>query len=502
MPPVTAKGERVVVAALCIGLPILIFTVLTLTSPLNTTTSAPFVDLVTENSDIDEMVKENNLLKERVQRLTAELIKSKIGNDVAGQRGVEAGMGKRPPVPAKAPISSEPTKSISLLPSEESLILQPIPFKDPADLNSAAVTELRPFELYRQPSDDWFLTAKKILEDSKPQLMNSRFHVNDPNQRVTLVTCLFDLGRGKLANVGQFKRPFTEYIQRFQRVFEVNMPMIVFMDAQHVSELDMTRHTAGITIIPLSVSDLEKMFQPYFDRIEEIRNSELYKKQALKTGWLQFAPQAALKYYNLLVMAKVFFLRWASQLNPHRTQYHLFVDAGHDCIGALRPTHLHFFRKLMGRMTVSYFDYITGLEGETHGMPQRAYRSYLGFDNGMTESCCRVVRGGIFGGTPAYIDTFAKIYNVLLSQTLSDGYMGTEENLLGILLYRFPELFNAYHNHDGDNCRLFVDAGEASEVDREIYTQGAVPDQWDSITRRFTHEGGSSVPIEGSLIRG
>jgi hypothetical protein len=48
----------------------------------------------------------------------------------------------------------------------------------------------------------------------------------------------------------------------------------------------------------------------------------------------------------------------------------------------------------------------------------------------------QVVRGGIFGGTPGYIDVFAQVYNLLMSQTLSDGYMGTEENLLGALIYR------------------------------------------------------------------
>ena len=66
----------------------------------------------------------------------------------------------------------------------------------------------------------------------------------------------------------------------------------------------------------------------------------------------------------------------------------------------------------------------------------------------MNESllCCEVVRGGIFGGVPAYIDVFARMYNEALSQTLSDGYMGTEENVLGMLAARFPELFNTYKN--------------------------------------------------------
>jgi hypothetical protein len=132
---------------------------------------------------------------------------------------------------------------------------------------------------------------------------------------------------------------FSEYIQRFQRVFAVDFPLVVFMDSQHVSELDMSRHTNGIAIIPISIQFIAEVcanalicivftiieliffllhsvyffltqhYQNYFDRIEEIRNSPLYKRQAQKSGWLQFSPQAALRYYNLLVMSKIFLLR-------------------------------------------------------------------------------------------------------------------------------------------------------------------------------------------------
>merc|ERR1712046_310520 len=130
-------------------------------------------------------------------------------------------------------------------------------------------------------------------------------------------------------------------------------------------------------------------------------------------------------------------------------------------------------------------------------MPEEAYRTYVGppHDNPATwdhDDYCRVVRGGVFGGTPAFIDVFARIYNVLLSQTLSDGYLGTEENILGALLYRFPTLFNAWENVR-DNCDVFVDAGERNPPDRDIYVQGSPPAKWDFQARKFTLESGSRI---------
>ena len=50
-----------------------------------------------------------------------------------------------------------------------------------------------------------------------------------------------------------------------------------------------------------------------------------------------------------------------------------------------------------------------------------------------------VARGGFFGGPKDSISDISGIYYNLLNTTLSSGYMGTEESLFSILLYRFPD---------------------------------------------------------------
>jgi hypothetical protein len=112
----------------------------------------------------------------------------------------------------------------------------------------------------------------------------------------------------------------------------------------------------------------------------------------------------------------------------------------------------------------------------------QAYRHYVGppFNNPDTweqEWCCRIVRGGIFGGTPAYINAVSEVYNEVLAQSLADGYMGTEENILGAAYYRFPELFNAHKNEGGDNCAIFSAAARQGD-DRDVYVHGPAADEW------------------------
>lgn len=75
-----------------------------------------------------------------------------------------------------------------------------------------------------------------------------------------------------------------------------------------------------------------------------------------------------------------------------------------------------------------------------------------------------IVRGGIFGGTLPYIKCVARAYLHALAATLSDGYMGTEENILAMARQHFPHLFDCFDNNSrgnrGDNCAVFQENKE------------------------------------------
>ena len=70
---------------------------------------------------------------------------------------------------------------------------------------------------------------------------------------------------------------------------------------------------------------------------------------------------------------------------------------------------------------------------------------------GTKEDPLKIVRGGVFGGTMPYIKCAARLYLHVLANTLKDGYLGTEENILAISFARFPWLF---HGFDNDRCAV------------------------------------------------
>jgi hypothetical protein len=59
----------------------------------------------------------------------------------------------------------------------------------------------------------------------------------------------------------------------------------------------------------------------------------------------------------------------------------------------------------------------------------RAFDAYLGV--GPTDATpLAIARGGIFGGTRPFLEAATVVYDVIAAETLGQGHMGTEENLL------------------------------------------------------------------------
>ena len=106
----------------------------------------------------------------------------------------------------------------------------------------------------------------------------------------------------------------------------------------------------------------------------------------------------------------------------------------------------------LDRLLITFFDYEPF--AEIHGFEHRRFDEFLGVD-ASDKKPLKIGRGGVFGGPRAYLEAATAVYEIALSETLSHGVMGTEENLFSILDYRFPELVHHYDNNDGGNCAIF-----------------------------------------------
>lgn len=262
--------------------------------------------------------------------------------------------------------------------------------------------------------------------------------------KLTLVTALYNIGRGDLS--GQFVRPFDQYLMYFEQLLKIDLSMVIFCDYDAYESVA-TRSLENTAIHFVQKEFLANSYQ--FDMIQKIRKSESWLSQA---DWLRGSPQARLEYYNPLVMTKAKFLRIAANMDTFDSEYYLWVDAGiaHMApVQFLTPPFEENVTKLMGdKFLQPCFPYRS--EIEVHGFNSRAFDNY----NMIPKE--KVARATIFGGPKHRIPWWYAQYVYWMNRTLNDGYMGTEENLLTLMVYNTPQHFVTPMLPDSGNVTPFL----------------------------------------------
>lgn len=259
----------------------------------------------------------------------------------------------------------------------------------------------------------------------------------------TLVTGLFDLKRGDL-DTG-FKRPFDQYLHHFNILLRAckDIPMLVYVDKKHEDFVLNARHGSVGTDIRIKSADDFKTWFSMFDKVDKIRKDPNWYNQV---GWLAESTQAKLELYNPLVMSKMFMLNDAAIFDPFGTDNYCWIDAG-----LTQTVHSGYFshdkviqkiEPLLRKFLFVCFPYETNTE--IHGFKIDAMNKYA------NAKVNRVARGGFFGGHKKVLSQINGIYYNILNDTLTNGYMGTEESVFTLLTYLHPELTNVEMiNDDG-----------------------------------------------------
>lgn len=249
---------------------------------------------------------------------------------------------------------------------------------------------------------------------------------------LTLVTALFDIGRGEI-DAG-FSRKYSHYLECFAKLLALDLPLVVFCDEETEKFVMAHRKSQNTRTVRKTIDDLRKF--PFYDTVQKIRTSDEWIN---RSGWIAGSPQATLSEYNPLVMSKQFLLNDASIFNFFDTKYFAWIDAGLANTVVLNQylssedTIKKLTRK-MNKMLYIAFPYDGTVE--VHGFEKRALDRYAG------EKTEYVVRGGFFGGTRDSIASINELYYNMLSDTMGSGLMGTEESIFTILAYRNKDKIN------------------------------------------------------------
>lgn len=256
---------------------------------------------------------------------------------------------------------------------------------------------------------------------------------------ITLVTGLWNIGRENL-NEG-WSRTFQHYLDKFSQLLEINNNLIIFGEPELESFVWERRSQENTMFISRSQNWF--IDNEFYEKIQKIRTSDSWYSQA---DWLKDSTQAKLPMYNPLVMSKMFLLHDAKIFDKFDSENLFWIDAG--ITNTVHPgyfTHDKVIEKLnkkINKFTFVCFPY--DANNEIHGFSYPKINDWAGKD------VRKVARGGFFGGPKHIISEINSIYYNFLNETLSKGFMGTEESVFSIMVYKYPELIDYFEiNYDG-----------------------------------------------------
>jgi hypothetical protein len=253
---------------------------------------------------------------------------------------------------------------------------------------------------------------------------------------IVFVTGIWDLGRDQ--SQPGWNRTFDHYIDNFIRLLSEikDFNLIVFIDPSLEDLVWKYRDKSNTRIYHHSKQEFSGSFFPFFDKVQQIRNSESWQSQV---GWLKDSTQGSLEYYNPMVMSKMFLLHNAKCYDPFNSTYFYWIDGG-----ITNTLSLGYFNnsivinnliKISSKFLFICFPYSTN--SEIHGFDIEGMKKYC-----ESSTVDRVARGGFFGGHKNYISKANELYYSLLNDSLNDNYMGTEESIFTIMTYKDPSVYH------------------------------------------------------------
>lgn len=259
------------------------------------------------------------------------------------------------------------------------------------------------------------------------------------NKNITIVTGLWDMGRGNLD--GWAKRDFEQYKSRFFEMLEADAQMCVWVPKELEPDVIRIRKNKPTKIFIKNLEDF-KTWNPFFDKIQQIRNNPEWRNFA---GWLSESPQANLEFYNAMMFTKMFMLNDSAFINPFESEYFFWIDGGlTNTVHSGYFLHDNVLDNLQNFVVTKdnkfiFLSYPYEGNNEIHGFERTAMAKYCS-----TDFVKYVCRGGFFGGKKSVIHDINGYYYSIMNNTLNEGLMGADECLFTILAHTHTDIVHRF----------------------------------------------------------
>lgn len=292
--------------------------------------------------------------------------------------------------------------------------------------------------LLQEVSFDAIIDELNTIQDE----INYENTLSDAN--LTIVTGLWDISRTG--------RSFDHYIENFKKFLKMPAKMFIYVpkELEHMVWQHRSKKNTHVRVFDLS--DVKELYSPFWESTQNIRTSTDWLNQTGPDGWLKHSPQAVNEWYNPIVQSKMFMLHDAKVMNVFDTDYFIWLDAGiTNTVYEKYFSDTQFLNKLPEQLsTFLFLSYPYATTSEIHGFKKEAMDMYA------NENVSYVCRGGLFGGHKDYISTANTLYYSVLNDSLSKGYMGTEESIFTIMSYLEPHVYKRYMLDDNGLIIKFI----------------------------------------------
>ncbi|KAK7479232.1 hypothetical protein BaRGS_00029576, partial [Batillaria attramentaria] len=265
----------------------------------------------------------------------------------------------------------------------------------------------------------------------------------------TFVTALYNIGR---VDWPSFKRPFSQYLDRFQHLLALDIHLIVFGDA--ILKPFVAKHRRHRKAATRFVTKPFAKLPAYKHklRIECIMDSQRFRENNL----ILSRPQAFSSDYVILMNSKAALVGEAVRRNPFNTSHFFWIDAGYvaaehvcdsedvnDCQIHIpagtrwRPEPLLSTENLVTFVRLNDPDLFVNVT-DLHKLPLES-----------------ALAGGFFGGSGGVMAYYERLFNKCLLADLAEGTVGEDQRVALNAYWEQPGIFNLVPGRWFDAYRLF-----------------------------------------------
>lgn len=268
---------------------------------------------------------------------------------------------------------------------------------------------------------------------------------------VTLITSLYDIGREAMK--GKYShRPFDLYLQWFERLLSLNMNMIVIVPKNLESFVLTKRNKDNTLIVIREFEDLAAY--KYYPAMQAAIDKMRQHSPTLPRHFID-CPEFNNAKYETIIFSKIDFLKEFSLLNPFKSKYFFWLDAGTFRTSLTFNNNCNF-----DEYKCKLFDnkfLIPDISLNIHDKSPLFNKKEFLLTN-RNDICTYML-----GGSAEIIDRVHKLFWQQVNLILKEDVINNEQNIFHLMILEDPDLYfvyprtrRFYHNVSDPTCDRMI----------------------------------------------